>query len=137
MVAHGAHEDVDTAGGALGVRRRRQILRELQPLLERHEIDAARLKHRAIGEIKRMHQQRPIKAVSDARLARQEGCAQAIGDLSESQVERGGLDLVGEHATLGGDDAFLDQRLQLAVRQDAGTVETARHRPPLTALQGE
>src|SRR5690606_5315152 len=50
-VGDDAGEDVEPARRALGVREGRVARREVEPLLQRHDVDAAPLEHRALAEV--------------------------------------------------------------------------------------
>jgi hypothetical protein len=122
-----ADEDIDTAGGALGVGGGGDVFRQAQAFLQRDEIDATGFQNGAAREIERVHDEAVVEPVGDHGLAGQEAGAQAIGDLAQAQVEACGLDLVRLHPAIGEDSAGGDDRLQLAVGHDSGRERRLRH----------
>ena len=94
-VADDAGEDVEPAGRAFGVGAGADLRRQREALLQRHEIDAAALEHRAVGQVEPVQLERR-DALGDGLLgAGQKARAHAIGDVAEPQVEARRLHLVG------------------------------------------
>ena len=66
---------------------------ELDALQQRHDIDAAGLQHRAVGEIDLVHEDGGELVLHRRIRAGQEARAHAPGDRAQTQIEAGGLDL--------------------------------------------
>ena len=93
-IGHRADENINAPRRTFRIGSSRQILRQLQLLLQRHEIDASRLQHCPTGQVQRMHHQAVVQPVSYQLLARQETRTQAIRHLAQPQVERRRLYLI-------------------------------------------
>ncbi len=88
-------EHVEAPGRALRIGEAGDGRAELELLDQRHEIDAARLEHRALGqvdlvklELGELVAHRGVRTGKEAR-------ADAVSDLAEPEIEARGLDLVG------------------------------------------
>ena len=72
--------------------------RQRQAFEQRHDVDAARFQHRAVGETD-LVQLQPVELFGDPVIgAGQEGGAHAPGLVAEPEIEAGRLDLVGIEA---------------------------------------
>ena len=121
-----AREDVEPAGGALGIGGGGDPGAELEPLQQRHDIDAVPLQDRALGQVDLM-QGELLDLLGDGRvLAGQEAGAHAIGDGAQAQIEARRLHLLRPDIVLGPDLVVADQRLDLLIGQDAGTLQRRR-----------
>ena len=63
-IGHDAGEDVEPAGRALRIGRGRDVRRQRQAFEQRHDVDAAGLQHRAVGEID-LVQLQPVELFGD------------------------------------------------------------------------
>ena len=68
VVGHDAGEDVEPAGRALRIGRGRDVGRQGEAFEQRHDIDAAGLQHRAVGEVD-LVQLEPVELVGDQVIA--------------------------------------------------------------------
>ena len=115
-----AREDVEPAGGALGIGGGSDPGGEPEPLQQRHDIDAVPLQHRALGQVDLM-QRELLDLVGDRRiLARQEARPDPVGDGAQTQVEARRLHLSRQHVDLGPDLIVADQGADLLIGQQAG-----------------
>ena len=94
IVGDDAGEDVQPPGRALGVRSSGDTLGQPEALLQRHDIDAARLQHRAIGQRHAVQRQFFHTGLHRGAGPWQEGGAHAIGPGPQPEVKAGGLYLV-------------------------------------------
>ena len=102
---------------------RRDIGRKVQALHQRHDIDAALFQHRAPGQVDLVHGEGVEPLGHCGAAGREKGGTDAVSDLAETQIERGGLDLFGGHGRLGTDHAGLRHVPDRAVGQDSGHVD--------------
>ncbi len=120
-----AREDVQTAGRALGVGPGPQRRRELQAFQQWHQIDVPLFQNGPVPQVHLVHHQVRLIKVEDVQLAGdvrplgQEAAQQAVGLGPQAQIQAGWLDLPRLDALVGGDDATIDQSLQLLVGEDA------------------
>jgi hypothetical protein len=119
-IGDGAGQEVEPAGGGLGVRHRRDAGRQREALHQRHDIDAAFLKHRAGAEVDAVHLEFRDAVGDGAAVSGEEARPDAIGHGPEAQVDRGGLDLRRIDGRVGGDGPRGDQVAQAAVGKNAG-----------------
>ena len=95
LVGDHAGEDVEPAGRAFRIGGGGDVVGQRQAFDQRHDVDAAGLQHRAVGQLD-LVQLQLVDALGDRRARPgQEARAHAIGDLAEPQVEARRLDLVG------------------------------------------
>ena len=94
LVGDHAGEHVEPAGRAFRIGGGGDVVGQRQAFDQRHDVDAAGLQHRAVGE-RDLVQLQFVDALGDGGVRPgQEARAHAIGDLAEPQVEARGLDLV-------------------------------------------
>ena len=119
LVGDHAGEHVEPAGRAFRIGGGRDVVGQRQALDQRHDVDAAGLQHRAVGE-RDLVQLEFVDALGD-RGARpgQEARAHAIGDLAEPQVEARRLDLIRRELERREDRAVARERRDHVVGQDA------------------
>ena len=88
-----AREHVEPAGGAFRIGGGGNLRRQAQAFQQRHDVDAARLQHRAVRQVDGV--QRQLRQLQrHVRLRpRQEARAHAIGHLGQTQIEARRLDL--------------------------------------------
>ncbi len=130
LIRNHAGEHVETPGRAFRVGGGCDVVRQRQALDQRHDIDAARLQHRAIGK-RDLVQREILDALRDRGAPRQEACAHAISDFTQPQVQARRLNLVDVERVGRNDGAALDERRNHVVRQNASLVccKSQRHRP--------
>jgi hypothetical protein len=122
LIGDDAGEDVEPAGGALGVGDAGDAAGERQLLHQRDDVDAALLQHRTLGEIDLVHAELLDLLEHGGAGARQEAGAHAVGDVAEAKVEARGLELIGVDRLDGEDLARAHQLAQRLVGEDAGVV---------------
>ncbi len=116
-----AREDVEPAGGALGIGGGGDPAGKPEPLQQRHDIDAVPLQDRALGQVDLM-QRELLDLLGDRRiLARQEARPDPVGDGAQAQVEARRLHLSRQHVDLGPDLIVADQGADLLIGQQSGT----------------
>ena len=118
-VADDASEDVQPPRRALGIGRGADHGRQLEAFLQRHQIDAAALEHRAARQVDFMQLERLDALGHRMAGAGQEARAHAERDIAQAQVEAGGLYLVAVKGALRQDRALLVQRLNQPRRKHA------------------
>ena len=114
-------------------------LRQREAFEQRHDIDAAGLQHRAVGEID-LVQLELVDALGDGRArARQEARAHAVGDVAEPEIEARRLDLAFDKGIGRQDHAGIRHRRDHAVGQNAlasfGSENDKRHDPCTSPLK--
>ena len=87
VVGDEAREDVEPSGRAFRIAQRRGAALERQMLEQRHDVDAAALEHRAVGDVHLVHRQLFEPLLHRRAFPGQEARAHAVGDRSQSQVE--------------------------------------------------
>ena len=103
--------------------------RQAQLFQQRHDIDAARLQHRALCQVDLVQAEEIEPLAHDTLRARQEARADTVGDASEPEVEARRLDLVDGQIAAGDDLAVLDEPPDRLGRQDTlGAIVTDRLR---------
>ena len=113
-----------------GLAKAAMVGRSFKMLDQRHEIDAARLEHGALGQVD-LVEGHPFQLLPHRRLgAGQEARADAVSHLAEPQIEARGLDLAVLDLGHAGDLARGDQRADRLARQDAGTAKRRSSWPP-------
>ena len=121
-----AHEHVQTAGGAFGVRRRRKIKWQLQALEQFHQIDAAGLQHRTLGKVEIVQGEVGQALLHRDAGPRQEARAHPPRRAAEPQVQARRLDLVHIKRPAAGDGTRRLQRRNGLGGQDAGLLMLRR-----------
>src|SRR5262249_15588840 len=129
LVRDHAGEHVETPGRAFRIGGGRNVVRQRQALDQRHDIDAARLEYRTVGEHD-LVQLEPLDALRDRGATGQKARAHAISDLIQPQVEARRLNLVDIERMDRIDGAALEKRRNHVVRQNASLVvsKSERHR---------
>ena len=113
-------EHVEPPGRAFRIGETGDGRAELELLDERHEIDAARLQHRPLGQIDLVKFQLGEFVANRGVGAGQEARPDAVSDLAQSQIEARGLDLIGLDLGRARDLAACDHGADCLARQDAG-----------------
>ena len=113
-------EHVEPPDRALRAGDRREPLAEAQALDQRHDVDAAALEQRALGQVDLVHAEGVDLVAHLVALAGQEARAHPVGDRPQPEVEAGRLDLVLGNVDDRFDRALADQRADLLRRHGAG-----------------
>ena len=113
-------EHVEPPGRAFRIGETGDGRAELELLDERHEIDAARLQHRPLGQIDLMEFQFGELVANRGVGTGQKTRPDAVSDLAQSQIEARGLDLIGLDLGRARDLAARDHGADRLARQDAG-----------------
>ena len=113
-------EHVEPADRALRAGDRREPLAEAQALHQRHDVDAATLEQRALGQVDLVHAEGVDLVAHLVALAGQETRAHPVGDRAQPEGEAGRLDLVLRDVGDRFDRALADQRADLLRRHGAG-----------------
>src|SRR5262245_11569170 len=118
-------ENVEPPGRAFRIGETRDRRAELELLDERHEIDAARLQHRAVGQVDLMEFQLGELVADRGVGTGEEARPDAIGDFAEAKIEACRLDLIGFNLGRARDLATGDHGADRLTRQDAGAGKRA------------
>ncbi len=133
-IGHDAGEDVEPAGRALRIGRGRDVTGQVQAFQQRHDVDAAGLQHRAVGQGRSRAASAGRACPPPVRWPRQETGAHATGLFAEPEVEAGRLDLVGVERPRRRQRAGLEQRRDLGVGKDACLAQVVRLHPAWPGL---
>src|SRR5262245_2137986 len=118
-------EDIEPSGRAFWIGEARDCRAELELLDERHEVDAARLQHRALRQVDLMEFQLGELVAHRGVGTGKEARPDAIGDLTQAEIEACRLNLAGLDFGRARDLAAGDHGADRLARQDAGAGKRA------------
>ena len=121
-------ENVEPACRALRIGKASDGRAKLELLDQRHEIDAAGLQHRTLGQVDLMEFELGELVAHSCVGTRKEARADTVSDLAQPEIEARRLDLVGLDLWRGHDLAGLDHGANGLAGQDAGAGEDAPRR---------
>ena len=109
VVGDEAGENVEAAGGALGVGASRNVVRQTQFLDERNDVNAVFFENGRAGQIDARHAQF-LDFVGDGGVwSGQKAGSHSVGHVSQSQVKTRGLNMLGVDGGCGADVSARDQ----------------------------
>jgi len=119
VIGNETGEDVEPAGGALGICAGGDAFGQMNAFKHRNDVDATTLEHCGAGQVDGGHLQGLDPVHHRGGLAGEKTGLDAIGNRTEAEIETGGLNLAIFDGGIGCDDALVDELANVLGGKDA------------------